>query len=266
MINNSEKIFKVVAFQVSDSIDIRTFKNEFTAELIYYDSDELFYSYGSNKYIYIFKYGVVCFLNFDEIKTTEFIQLITNFCKSVFEEKLNDEFIIETNCEKNKFGYNKIEIIKPDEEILRLIMLNVAQSVALDYYSQQAELLLLDTKEHTQILEKKGRLDLSGILLKKFIGKTLNLKNRISENLYIFDAAPETWEDENLNKIDTGLKNTFDLQSRYKNVSEQLQIVKENLDLFKDIMQHKKASLLEWIIILLIFIEVVNLFFEKILH
>ena len=114
---------------------------------------------------------------------------------------------------------------------------------------------------HTQHLEKKGKLDISGRNLKKYIGKTLNLKNKIAENLY---SPPETWEDENLNKIDIGLKRTFDLQERFRNIQEGVEIVKENLELFKDIMQYRNSNLLEWIIIILILVEVINLFFEKI--
>ena len=83
--------------------------------------------------------------------------------------------------------------------------------------------------------------------------------------MYIFDSPPETWEDENLNKIDIGLKKTFDLQIRYRNIQEDLQIIKENLELFKDLMQYKKSTLLEWIVILLILVEVVNLLVDKII-
>jgi uncharacterized Rmd1/YagE family protein len=142
-------------------------------------------------------------------------------------------------------------------------MLNVSQSVALDYYSEQTNMLLEETNEQTQRLEKRGSLDISGRSLKKYIGRTLNLKNRIAENLYIFDSPPETWEDENLNKIDLGLKRTFDLQERYKDIREGLEIIKENLELFKDLLQYRNSTFLEWIIIILIFAEVINLVVEK---
>jgi uncharacterized Rmd1/YagE family protein len=94
----------------------------------------------------------------------------------------------------------------------------------------------------------------------------LNLKNRIAENLYIFDSPEETWEDENLSKLDIGLKKTFDLQTRFRIIQEGLEIIKENLELFKDMLQYRNSIVLEWIIIILIFIEVINLFFEKIFH
>lgn len=113
-------------------------------------------------------------------------------------------------------------------------------------------------------MEKYGRLNISGRNLKKFIGRTLNLKSNISENLYIFDSPPETWEDEALNKIDIGLKKTFDLQLRFRNIQENLQIIKDNYELFKDIMQYRSSYILEIIVISLILMEVINVLIERI--
>jgi uncharacterized Rmd1/YagE family protein len=48
------------------------------------------------------------------------------------------------------------------------------------------------------------------------------------------------------------MKRTFDLQERFRNIEDELGIIKENLELFKDIMQHRHSNLLEWIIIILI--------------
>ncbi len=259
-------MLKVLSYQIADSIDIKQFKSDFTAEIYHGDSDELFYKVGKDKFIYVFKYGIVCFLNHTEIEMTAFLKLITPYCKNILPERLNDEFDIETNAFKINFGYNKVEIPHAGIEELRLIMLNVSQSVALDHYSQQTNILLEETNYHTQILERKGKLDIAGIDLKKYIGRTLNLKNRVAENLYIFDSPDETWEDENLNKLDVGLKKTFDLQARFRTIQEALQIVKENLELFKDLLQYRNSVVLEWIIIILIFVEVINLFVERIFH
>ena len=116
------------------------------------------------------------------------------------------------------------------------------------------------------MLEAKGRLNISGINLKKYIGKTLVLKNRIAENLYIFDSPPETWDDENLNKIHIDLKRTFDLQERFRDIQEGLNIVKDNLELFKDLLQYRNSFRLEIVIIILILVEVLNIFVQRIFH
>jgi uncharacterized Rmd1/YagE family protein len=257
-------MLKVSSFQIADSIDIKTFKSVFTAELLYSDSDELFYRTDSDAFIYVFKFGIVGFFNYNELQIAGFIEVINPYCKNKLDNRLSEEFEIETNAPRMKLGFNKIELTSVDSNVLRLVMLNVSQSVALDYYSQTTNILLEETNYHTQILENKGRLDLSGVSLKKYIGRTLNIKNRITANLYIFDSPDETWEDENLNKLDVGLKKTFDLQARFRTILEGLAIVKENLELFKDILQYRNSTRLEWVIIILILVEVVNLFVERI--
>jgi uncharacterized Rmd1/YagE family protein len=255
----------VYAFQLADSIDIKQFSSAFTAEIYFVDSDELFYRIENEKYIYVFKYGIVCFLGYNEVEMTAFIQVITPYCKNLLEKRLSDEFEIETGAAKIKQGFNKIEVGNADVDVFRIIMLNVSQSVALDHFSQQTNTLMEETNYHTQILERKGKLDLSDINLKKYIGRTLFIKNRIAEYLYIFDSPDETWEDEDLNRIDIGLKKTFDLQVRFRNIQEGLGIVKENLELFKDLLQYRNSIVLEWIIIILIFVEVINIFIDKLI-
>jgi uncharacterized Rmd1/YagE family protein len=254
---------QVLSYQIADSIDIKQFKSAFKSELHYSDTDELFYRTDTDRFIYVFKYGVVCFLNYDPIKISEFLRLISSYCKNLFYESLSEEYLIETQASENKIGYNSIAIVGSDIEVIRLIMLNVSQSVALDLYYEQTSKLLEETNYHTQILENKGRLNISGKNLKKYIGKTLLLKNRIAENLYIFDSPPETWDDENLNKIDIDLKRTFDLQERFRNIQEGLTIVKDNLELFRALLQYRYSNMLEWIIIILILVEVLNVFVEK---
>jgi uncharacterized Rmd1/YagE family protein len=255
----------VVSYQIADSIDVRAFRQGYKEGIHHYDADELFYKTGDEQFVYVFKYGVVCFLGYDEEARTAFFQRLAPYCKNVIEKPLSEEFEVEANCKEYKFGFNKIEIIRPDIEVLRLIMLNVSQSVSLDYFSELTNLLQEETHSHTLTLERRGRLDISGSHLKMYIGKTLNLKNRIAENLYIFDSPPETWEDENLNRIDQGLKKTFDLQERYRDVREGLEIIKENLELFKDLLQYRNSTFLEWIIIILVALEVINLVIDKIL-
>ena len=257
-------MLQAVSYQMADSIDVKAFRSSYKEGIYHYDADELFYKTGELSFVYVFKYGVVCFLNYVEAERDAFLHRIAPFCRNMFELKLSESFEVETDAKENKFGYNKIEIVSPDIEVLRLIMLNVSQSVSLDYYSEQTNLLQEETNSHTQSLERRGRLAITGQSLKRYIGKTLNLKNRIAENLYIFDSPPETWEDENLNKIDQGLKRTFDLQDRYRDIREGLEIVKENLELFKDLLQYRNSTYLEWIIISLVFLEVLNLLIDKI--
>src|ERR1700741_1303973 len=173
-------MLKVQAYQYSETIDIKSFRSDFIADLLYSSSDELFYKLDVETYVYVFKYGVICFLNCDAVKIAEFFKLMSKYSRSQFNEKLSEEFLIQTNSTQNFVGYNKIEITNTNSETLRLIMLNVSHSVALDYYSEQSDVLLEGTNHQIQFLEQEGKLDISGKNLRKYIGKTLNLKNKIS--------------------------------------------------------------------------------------
>ena len=139
--------------------------------------------------------------------------------------------------------------------------------VALGYKGEIIKEYFTKTKEKWNInLVDTGQKTMTGgrvKRLKKFIGKTLNLKNRISENLYIFDSPDVTWEDEQLATLDYHLKQTFDLKNRYFAIEKRITIIKENLELFKGIWDHRESSTLEWIIIILIVIEVIDMFVLK---
>lgn len=256
-------MLKATAYQVAESIDVKAFKNDFADTLYAFDSDELFYANHEGEYFYVFRFGVVAFLGYDNLKMSEVLNFLNPYCNKPLEERMQDEFVIHEDASKTAFNYNSISVSHTSTEIYRTILFNLSQSVALDFYSQQTEILLEDTKNFTLQLEERGKLNISSKNLRKYIGKTLNLKNAIVKSLYVIDSHPTTWEDEYLNTIEINLKKTFDVRDRYRSINENLVIVKENLDLFKDMMQHRDSSVLEWIIIILILVEVMNLAFEK---
>jgi uncharacterized Rmd1/YagE family protein len=261
-------MLKILSCQVADSIDIKLFKAAYREKPIYSNSDELFYQPGPAQHIYVSRYGVIAFSNYTEQEIRAFIEFTAGYSKNFlnYEPELTDEITVGTDAAENKFGHNQVELVKLRPGSLKIIMLNVSQSVALDYYSNQTELLIGELNNHTVFLEKKGKLDISGTRLKRLIGKTINLRNRINENLYIFDSVPETWEDEELYKIDMEMKKIFDLQTRFRNIQEELKIIRENAGLLIDLMHQRKSSMLELVVILLILVEVVNLLVEKILE
>lgn len=257
-------MYKVLAYQVADAIQIKEAKQHMAHTLLFQDSDELFYKLSSEKFAYVFQYGMVSFFNFEHDEIHTFLKTIKSFSKSYFTEKHSE--VVNVNIGTSvTVEFDKIILPELNPEMIRLVMINASQSVALARYAEVTEALLIETNEHTKYLELKGKLDISGPKLKRFIGKTLNIKNKISENLYIFDAPDIVWEDEVLNRLNTDLKQTFDLKDRYRFIHDRINIIKENLELFKDIMDHKESSKLEWIIIILILVEVVDMFILKML-
>lgn len=255
---------RIIAFQVAEQINLKLLQKAYTAKPLHQDTAELFYADEHQHLIQVMVYGVVTFRGYDDIKMSEFLEFVQPFCKNLLAENLTEELELVTEAPELVLGYNTIHLPRANEQAMRLVMMHVAQSVALDYNAQFTDQLLEDTKRYTDELERTGRLGIGDRELRRYIGKTLNLKTRVAENLYILDSPAVTWEDEYLDQIDRGLKRTLDLSIRYRNNVEDLAIIKENLDLFKDLLLHRKSNMLEWIIIVLILVEVINMLIEKV--
>lgn len=256
-----------MAIHMAERIDITACREALPMVPMVGDRDELFYSEGSS-HLYIFRYGIASFYGYGQESISEILRKIKPFCRGWQQVPLRDELEIEigpVDCVA-RVANNKILLPQSNIEAMRLALLHLSQSVALDHFEGLSEELMMETREHTDFLERRGRLDLGGKKLKKYIAKVLNINNQISENLYIFDSPEEVWEDEGLDRLDRELKQIFDLKERYRTIKEQGHIIKENLSLFKGIMDHRESSRLEWIIILLILVEVLDLFIMRIIN
>lgn len=152
-----------------------------------------------------------------------------------------------------------------DDSVIRVTMLNLGQSVALDHYNGLSENLLTEIKGFTNDLQSTGRLNINRKNMMKFIGRALNTQNDIADNIYIFDAPEQVWENEYLDTLHQGLMKHFDLKVRFSEIEYTLRIIQSNLSVFREISNQRESNRLEWIIVILILIEVFDLFISKFL-
>ncbi len=259
------KTMKIVAFQISEHIDLKRFIQAHSGKVPQVDSNDYFSWNEMDQYLYLFKYGIACFSGYDETEIEKLLKQIQEFSIKDIEGNIQEEYDIQIKPGSFEIGFNHITIGEADPASIKLIMLNISQSVALNYYSNQTGKLLEDIQNYTLQLEKYGNFKISWLKLKMFIGRALNIKNRIADNLYIFDMPQIAWDNEHLHKIDQGMKKEFYLQARTRNIQDDIKIITDNLELFTSLTLHRKNAFLEWIIILLILIEVVSLLVEKLL-
>lgn len=253
----------IIAYQIAENTNIKNFKAEYTGTLINSNSFELFYKYEAG-YVFILNYGVVVFANINDVQRSAFISLLTKYCNNNLAHRLQEDFIIEKKeIAHPVFSYNSLSVKEINDDIIRITMLQVAQSLAMDFYQEVAQQLFDDTVQLTNQLESFGRLKISKRNLLKFIGKTLNTKNRIIDNLYIYDTPSVVWEDELLGKVNGGLTSIFDISIRFKELEYMLKRVESNLSVFVELTNAKESKRLEWIIIVLIFIEILHLFLSR---
>jgi required for meiotic nuclear division protein 1 len=257
---------EVKGFYLGERIDLKTLKNSLTFDCIYEDPTELIYKLTEGIYFQVFDYGSIVFFGVDAVRQTDIINSIRIILDLPLIEIQNENFDVEVNPESQYIAmFDRIVVKQISLDMAKIVMLNIAQSVALDNYVDQSDKLLNETIKYSAELETKGKFTLRGKKLLKFIGRTLNLRNKIANNLYIFDSPILTWEDEYLNRIYNDLRRELDISLRHRSLQENLDIIQENLEIYKDLHQHSHSATLEWIIIILIAVEIVNMVIEKIL-
>lgn len=258
-------MIRIIAYQIAENINIKKLKSEFTGELINSSSFELFYKYEAG-YLFILNYGVIVFANIEDISRSSYLTLLKMYCTNFLENRLQEDFMIEKKeIESPEFSYNSLSVKEVNSDIIRIAMLQVAQSLALDFYQDRAQQLFDESVNLTNQLEILGSLNISKKKLLKFIGKTLNTKNRIIDNLYIYDTPPVVWENELLGKVNDGLTKTFDISVRFKELEYMLKLVESNVTVFVELIDSKESKRLEWVVIILIMIEVLHLFLSPFL-
>ena len=221
---------KIEAVQVAESFNIKNFRADFYAEAFSGTTSEVYYALTeSNRFFYIFDYGVVVFGNCDAEAKNEFLTFVMKYATTSVNLNLFEEYRIEKDDALQKVIVKNDYVIVPqiDSAILRIVMLNIGQSVALEYYEVLTDDLITSSKNYILELEKNGSLSISKVNLLKYIGKVLNVKNSIVDNLYILDDPNLVWDNEDLNLLNKNLKNNFDINPRFKDIDYRLQIVEK---------------------------------------
>jgi uncharacterized Rmd1/YagE family protein len=262
-----DQTIKLSAFLIANQLDIKGIKGFLEIKPLADSSSELFYNFSQGKFQCYFNFGVIVFAGYTEDEMKWAAKAIQPYQKNPVTNQLRDDHEIKVvSGSEVAFEFDEVVVARMDDKVIRITMFNLAQSVALDHYHGVTENLLTEVKGFTNELESTGKLKISRKNMMRFLGRALNTQNDIAENIYIFDAPELVWDDEYLDKLHRGLIKHFDLRVRFNEVEYTLRIIEDNLTVFREIIHQRESNLLEYIIILLILVEVMDLFLSKLLN
>ncbi|MFT4601038.1 MAG: putative Rmd1/YagE family protein [Arenicella sp.] len=250
---------KAIAYHIGDFISIAEILHYTHEDPLRVESGYAFYELSEKSWVYIKDYGSVVFINCEELIQKKWLKLLIGQTP-ILEDLIQEEYNIQENHQTTRVGFSVIKLDKLNPDEAHVICLHIGQAVALDDFQNQVNDLLELTRGFSCQLDQKGKLGISRKEMRRLVGQTMVLKNKIAENLFIFDTPDVSWNDEELNQLDTELRRELEILRRHQGLQLNLSVVKENIDLFKDILQHRHSSILEWIIILLILFEVIQVF------
>ncbi|HEX2955754.1 MAG TPA: RMD1 family protein [Chitinispirillaceae bacterium] len=230
---------------------------EYTVEFI----DPLVIKIDEDHRVMITSFGAIVFFSFDE----EIAKLIANRILETikdpyFVKEVEDRLIVDTGTE-DRFLHNEIRIKENDElpSRLRIIAMLLAQSVALDHLERETDIVLQGFTQYLDDLKERGRIWMSARKILKTIGFAMQVRFSVLSNLALFDKPAETWDSESLEDLYQEMKDFFDIAERQEVLSTKLDFISENTRMLFEVLSSRKSHSLEWIVIILILIEIVGL-------
>jgi uncharacterized Rmd1/YagE family protein len=150
-------------------------------------------------------------------------------------------------------------ITLPDQDPLTKLALShaMAQSVKLSTFETMIKKRIDSTQKIPEDLFIRGRIQLSKKELRKKMGEIFLERSSINLNYDLLDTPDFFWENVDLEPIYLKMAKYLDLKSRVDTMNVRLNIVNELFEMIRHELDTQHGTRLEWIVIILIFIEVI---------
>lgn len=212
------------------------------------------------KYAKIYSFGSIIFINFSD---RDIIDLIEYFSSNLnikihFSRKYEDEYELRISDASNLETSNNFA--QCDEmrfsEAIEIISLILARSVALDRMETSIVELIDEVEDIINFLEK-GKLNIKDNQLAKLVSRILSFKYSSVSNIMLFDKPDITWEDIDIDDFYYQLVELFELKERYEQIKHKSELLMDITEVFSTLSHEKRSTRLEWMIIILIVIEII---------
>ncbi|WJG07753.1 RMD1 family protein [Aliiglaciecola sp. LCG003] len=245
---------------IADTIDIKYLENHFAKTFVstrYRDALHIDLPKGQ---VVIFDYGVIVTWGISDSKK----QFIMDEMASVVKLKTNldwDMYGFEVKTDE-AFSISNDKLILPSSKTLTLLAIShaFAQSHKLEIFEARAQKTIDDNSHLTDELAKTGKIPLTRKQLAKLRGALFQTKSDITLHFSLLDTPEFFWDYPATQEFYSTTVNYMELAQRIELLNLKLQTIHELFDMFAAEQNHKHSSFLEWIIIILIAVEIVLFF------
>ncbi len=168
-----------------------------------------------------------------------------------------EELAVRVGGADDAVTFREVRLKQLTREHLRLISEVVAKSAALRAAEKVVEGTITQNSGSVRQLSERGTIAASSKAVLRAVGFTLLMKERLLARLNVFDAPPETWDSEQLHRLHEQLQDHLDFRPRAAGLQAKLEYLSGVSGTLLGFLEHREGKRLEWIIIILIVIEVI---------
>lgn len=251
-----EQTFTLQADYFEGQIDLKAFSAAHPHHPIL-GTNPLLLEPQQGSFAFLARFGGVVFWNCSET----LIRQIHDELRSLpglsrLEDQARDFLQVRVGTAEDSVGFSEVRLRELTLEKLRIVSLTLAQSVALEHFEAAVSQAMARFQPVVGALSRTGRLMLPHREVLKLVGFAMEVRAAVLDNLTLFDDPPETWESESLAHLDSALYDQFDLDERVGAIREKLAYLQDAGATFLGLLDTRKNHRLEWIIILLILVEI----------
>ncbi|CAK0805417.1 unnamed protein product [Prorocentrum cordatum] len=133
----------------------------------------------------------------------------------------------------------------------------LAQSVRLSVFEVSVDRSIEETRSVPETMARTGDVHLDHTQLSKRMGNILMLRCDVNLHTDILDTPDIFWDEDKFEPHYVACRNYMDIDKRVEILNQRLGVLKDLYDLLQNSLNVKHGNKLEWIIIILILLEVV---------
>lgn len=220
--------------------------------------DVVFYQ-SEKQFIYVFSFGAAVFWGLSPQQAINFIKEIELYADEPAQHFETDEFFYNVGKKTVIDEVTDTIILENDTDALYKLSLSyaLAQSIKLASHEKELKQTIDRMTFIPKSLAKTGQTTLKRKEIAKKMGELYLQKSSINSNLNIMHTPRVIWDHSEIEPHYHMASDFLDLQSRVESLNMGLTMIQDLLEILEDQLNHKHSSMLEWIIIVLIFVEVV---------
>lgn len=157
----------------------------------------------------------------------------------------------------NRFNADLITLEDDDIQIKLAISYGLAQSVKLESYEESVQKTIRMNSSLPLALATTGKIALSSKTISKRMGEIFLERSSVNLNSEYLDMPEYFWQYPRLENYYVMTEKFLDISRRVNSLNQRLDVLHGLLDMLNSQLQHRHSSILEGVIILLIFIEII---------
>ncbi|KAK8921646.1 hypothetical protein KSP39_PZI020787 [Platanthera zijinensis] len=210
-------------------------------------------------YMVVFQYGSVVLFNVSEHEVDEYLKVVQKHASGLLPEMRKDDYAVVEKPTLDAWmegGFDYITLKNLSIDGIRTIGSVLGQSIALDYYIRQVDGMVAEFTDINRGLEKTGTFTMQRKKLFQLVGKANSNMADVILKLGLFERTDIAWKSAIYAQIWEYLREEYELSQRFGNLDFKLKFVEHNIRFLQEILENRKSVFLEWLIIVLIGVEI----------